>query len=98
MSEGIQKGHLQNANPIKVEMTTDNLAELIDSVIQAIDKSQLGPMIEYGGTPGNEKKIINPAAFSLFLQAFTTLLTMVDTVTLIPEKQSESGIIDPSLN
>lgn len=92
MKEGIKKGHLSSDKPIIVTMTTQDLAELIDSVMQAVDKSQFGPLIEYGGTATNPKKIISQAAFPIFMTAFSTLLAKIDTISLIPEKESESGI------
>lgn len=89
----MKKGHLASDKPISVEITTHEVAQLVDSVIQAVDHSLMGPMIEYGGTPEKPVKVINQAAFTVFLQTFTTLLTKIDTVTLIPEKESESGLI-----
>ena len=81
----MKKGQFTNANPISVEMTTQELADLIENVIEAIDKTRMGPLVEYGGTAAEPKKLVNQVAFPLFLQVLTTLLTKIDTVTLVPE-------------
>lgn len=89
----MKKGHLSNNNPIKVDLTTQDLAELIDGVVQAIDKSQFGPLIEYGGTSTDPKKIISQAAFPVFMATLSSLIAKIDTVTLIAEKESDSSIV-----
>ena len=89
----MKRGHLGSDKPISVEITTTELAELIDSVVQAVDKSQFGPLIEYGGMAEKPQKIISQAAFPIFLQTLTTLISKIDTVTLIADKESESGIV-----
>ena len=74
-----------NLEVYTVEMTTEELGQLIDNVIEAVDKSKFGPVMEYGGTAMQPQKVVNQVAFPVFLQVLTTLLADVDTVTLIPD-------------
>ena len=81
----MKKGLIKEANIMAVEMTTQELASLIDNVVEAIDKTAFGPLVEYGGTAAEPKKLVNQVAFPVFLQVLSTLLTKVDAFTLVPD-------------
>ena len=81
----MKKGLLKEVNAISVEITTQELADLIENVMEAIDKTKIGPLVEYGGTAENPQKIVNQVAFPIFLAVLDKILGKVDTITLIPD-------------
>lgn len=74
---------------IMLEVTTEEVRQLLNNVREAVDASDFGPVYIYGGTSEEPKKIVSPLGFQVYLTVLQTFLAKIDTAKLIPaEKRS----------
>jgi hypothetical protein len=79
---------------IPLRITETVLANMMESVMRVIDKTAFGPLITYGGTPEQPKKIISQVAFPLYIEVLKSLLSNIKEVQLTPDPPPSDIITD----
>lgn len=73
------------------EMTVKELTEIIESVHEAVDASEFGPVYQYSNqnnpATGIPDKIVSPLAAQIFSNVLNQVLAKVETIKLVPDKK-----------
>lgn len=83
-----------------MQLTSEKVTDIIETVKRGVTDSWMGEFVIYGGTPEQPQKQINPLAFQLYLTtlaAFINKMEQIDSV-IPPAPPSPFDISDISEN
>lgn len=75
-----------------MKITSEQLTDIIDTVKIAVDKSWVGEVATYGGTPDKLTKTVNQVAFTLYTSVLIQVLNKMGQVELEPP--APASIVD----
>lgn len=77
-----------------MQITSERITEIIDTVKEGVDNSWVGEVATYGGTPEKPTKVVNQVAMQIYLTVLSQFIGRLGEVEIIPTPPISSLDID----